>query len=111
MPRTIKFHLDENVDPAIAAGLTHRGVDTTSTRDADLAGATDEQQMNYCAATGRVIFTTDQDFLRLHQIHPEHPGIVFMQQRKATIGDVIRGLLLIWELLEPGEMTGRIEYL
>ncbi len=29
MPRTIRFHLDENSDPAIAAGLRRYGIDVT----------------------------------------------------------------------------------
>jgi hypothetical protein len=31
MARTIRFHLDENCHPAIAEGLSHSGVDVTTT--------------------------------------------------------------------------------
>ena len=56
MPRTIKFHLNEHCDPAIAAGLRLQGVDVTTTPEAGLVGATDEQQVAFAMSAGRVIF-------------------------------------------------------
>ncbi len=60
---------------------------------------------------GRVIFTQDTDFLRLNQSSINHLGIVYCPQQTKSIGQIIQGLVLIWELLEPEEMLGRIEYL
>ena len=42
MPQTIKFHLDENVNPAIAKGLSGRGIDVTTTPEVGLIEANDE---------------------------------------------------------------------
>lgn len=39
MPRTIRFHLDENCSHAIAAGLRRRGIDVTTTPEAGLLNA------------------------------------------------------------------------
>jgi hypothetical protein len=41
---TVRYHLDEHVDPAIAPGLKGRGIDVTTTSDAGLLGAADELQ-------------------------------------------------------------------
>lgn len=60
------FHLDENVDHAIARALRHRGIDVTTTTDVNLVGVEDLQQLEYARVEGRVIFTQDSDFLRLH---------------------------------------------
>jgi predicted nuclease of predicted toxin-antitoxin system len=76
MPRTIRFHLDEHCDPAIAAGLRLHGVDVTTTPEARLLGAGDEEHIAYCMATARVVFTQDQDFLRPHATRMEHRGNV-----------------------------------
>jgi hypothetical protein len=38
----IRFHLDENVDSAVADGLRRRGVDVTMPNDVGLIGASDE---------------------------------------------------------------------
>jgi hypothetical protein len=48
--------------------------------------------------------------LALDASRAEHAGIAYYQQRRRSIGDIIRGLVLIWELLEPEEMAGRVEY-
>jgi hypothetical protein len=42
MPRTIKFHLDENCDPRIAAGLRLHGIDVSTAADAGLLHASDQ---------------------------------------------------------------------
>ena len=60
----IRLHLDENVDHAVAQGLRLRGVDVTTTTDANLIGATDIEQLSFALGEDRVIFTQDQDFLR-----------------------------------------------
>ena len=66
MPRTIPFHLDENCTKSIALGLRRHGIDVTTTPEAGLLGATDEEQAAYALPSGRVIFTQDRDFLRIH---------------------------------------------
>jgi predicted nuclease of predicted toxin-antitoxin system len=111
MPRTIRFHLDEHCDPAIAAGLRLHGVDVTTTPEARLLGAEDEEHIAYGMTTGRVIFTQDQDFLRLHAKRMEHRGIAFCYQQNRGVGQIIASLLLIWEIYEPEETANRIEFI
>lgn len=43
----IRFHLDENVDAAIADGLRRRGIDVTTTAQADLLSASDEEHVEF----------------------------------------------------------------
>ena len=111
MARTIRFHLDENCDPRIAAGLTLHGVDVTTTPEAGLLHASDEAQLAYAVAQGRVIVTQDTDFLRIAAAGQETPGVVFYPDQGRSIGQVIRDLLLIWEVYEPEEMRNRVEFL
>ncbi len=61
MPRTIRIHLDENCSLAIAEGLRRRGIDVTTTPEVGLLGASDEDQLAYCLAEDRVIFSYDDD--------------------------------------------------
>jgi Domain of unknown function (DUF5615) len=110
MPRTIRFHLDENCDPRIAAGLRLHGVDITTSAEAGLLQATDRGQLAYAANQRRVIVTQDTDFLALTASGADSPGIVFYPDQRRTIGDVIRYALLIWEVYEPAEMQNRVEY-
>lgn len=111
MPRTIRFHLDEDGNRAIADGLRRRGVDVTTTPEAGLVRATDEAQLAYSLAEGRVLFTQDRDFLRLHAAGATHPGIAYCDKDTLSIGEILSGLVLIWAVYDPDEMAGKVEYL
>jgi predicted nuclease of predicted toxin-antitoxin system len=111
MPRTIRFHLDENCPAAIADGLRRRGIDVTTTAEAGILTASDEQQTSYALAEGRVIFTQDKDFLRINALSLPHAGIVYCRQGKRSLGGIIQGLTEIWELMEPAEMHNWLVYL
>ena len=111
MPKTVLFHLDENCNRSIAEGLRRCGINVTTTPEAGLLGVSDEVQVAYALSEARVIFAQDQDFLRLNAAGTAHPGIVYGDQHSHSIGDIIRGLVLIWEMYEPGEIAGCIEYL
>jgi len=102
----VRFHLDENVDHAVAGGLRQRGVDVTTASDSGLIQASDEAHLEHCVREKRVIFTHDQDFLRLHAAGRDHCGIVYCRRGRRTINEIISGLLLIHDCLLPDEMLG-----
>ncbi len=52
----IRFHLDEQVELAIAEALRRRNIDVTTTSEAQLLGATDEEQLVFAISQKRVIF-------------------------------------------------------
>src|SRR2546425_3124472 len=100
MPQTIRFHLDENCDPRIAVGLRLHGIDVTTTQEARLLNVSDEDQLAYVIAQGRVIVTQDTDFLRLAAAGREHPGVLYFAAQSLSIGQVIRSVRLVWEVYE-----------
>lgn len=106
----ITFHLDENVDHAIARGLRLRGLDVTTATDVGLIAASDADHIAFALAENRVVFTQDQDFLRRHQAGDEHAGIVYSQQGDHPIGDIVRFLQLLSDCLEPQDMHGQLEF-
>ena len=75
MPRTIRFHLDENGSQAIAEGLRRRGIDVTTTPESGLMAASDGEQLAYCRREGRVLFTYDEDFLAMDAAGAPHSGL------------------------------------
>jgi hypothetical protein len=111
MPRTIRYHLDEHVNSRIADGLRRRGIDVTRSNEAGLLGAEDSAHIAFAAAHRRVIFTNDDDFLRIHDQGISHAGIAYCQQQSRSIGETVRALELIWEVLEPDEMQNRVEFI
>ncbi|HWE38850.1 MAG TPA: DUF5615 family PIN-like protein [Isosphaeraceae bacterium] len=111
MPRTIRFHLDEHCPHAIAEGLRRHGIDVTTSTDAGLLRAPDENHVAFGLANGRVIVTEDDDFLVLAARGVPHAGIAYCHQQTRSIGEVIAALVLIWEVYEPAELANRVEYL
>ena len=78
--------------------------------EARTLGASDASQLRLARDEGRVVFTQDDDFLRLAAAGTSHAGIVYTTQDRA-IGEIIRGLMLIHEVLTAEEMVDRVEYL
>lgn len=110
MSERIKFYLDEPVNPAVASGLRRRGIDVLTAQEAGLPDASDAEHLVMAAAQQRVILTQADDFLRLHARQIDHAGLVYMRQR-TSIGYIVRGLLLIYQTLQPDEMKNRLEFL
>jgi predicted nuclease of predicted toxin-antitoxin system len=107
----MRFHLDEHVADAIAQGLRQRGIDVTTTAEANLLDAEDEEHLAFARSSGRIVVTQDADFLRLDSEDRNHLGIVYYAQGTRKIGEVIGHLVLMHECMEADEMRGRVEYL
>jgi hypothetical protein len=110
MGQEIKFYTDEHVAKAVVNGLRLRGMDVLTVTEAGLLGASDEEHLARARNDGRVVFTQDEDFLRLHAEGIEHAGIAYAPQG-TSIGAIIRGLMLIYQVLDAEDMQGHIEYL
>ena len=65
----------------------------------------------FAASHGRVMVTHDADFLRLHGKGTAHAGIAYCVVGSLTVGEVLRRLVLIYDLLSVEEMENRIEFL
>lgn len=95
---------------AVAEALRRRGIDVLTAAEATLLGTRDAGLLARSHAAGRVLVTHDSDFLRLHKSVP-HSGIAYCKQGAHTIGQLVAALVLIYEVLEPGKMAGRVEFL
>ncbi len=111
MAERIRFHLDEHIDPDIARALRRHGIDVTTTVEAGLYSQSDRLQIDYTKTSGRVIVTHDTDFLRMANQDSDHPGIVYCHRTAFSMGEVIRRLILLYEVLGAEEIRGRIEFL
>src|SRR5258706_9124361 len=103
----LRFHLDENVDEAIAVGLRGRGIYATTTSERGLGGVTDEQQLQFALNEERVIVTYDDDLLALHATGTRHAGIAFSALRTRTIGQIIRKFLSLSRNYHLADMSSR----
>ena len=107
----LRFHLDENIDPAVADGLRRRGVDVTSSQESELLEAPDDRQLAFAVAEGRVLVTHDEDFLALAKAGVPHAGIAYCHPQLRSIGQVIATLLLIRDCMTAEEMQNHVEFL
>ncbi len=106
----LRFYLDEHVANAIAYGLRARGIDVVTAVEVNMAPASDEKHLIWATAHERVLVTLDSDFVRLHEDGAQHSGIVFCP-RQRSIGEIIRGLVLVHEVLTADEMQNHLEFL
>jgi hypothetical protein len=111
----IQLYADENVDEGIVRGLCLRGLDIITAVDAGMIGKTDSEQLSHAFIHGRVLLTSDQDFLELHfrwmQEGRQHAGIIYYSQYRVTIGTCIWGVKLIVDVLSPEEMQNHLEFI
>jgi hypothetical protein len=107
----LRFHLDEHIHPAIAAGLRAQGIDVSTTAEAHLLAADDPHHLVFARRESRVIVTHDDDFLRHHAAGAAHSGIAYCHQGKYSIGELLRMLLLLNASYQGNDMQGRIEFL
>ena len=110
MRTRIRFYLDEHLAHAIAEALRRRGIDVATVAEVERRGATDEDQLEWATREHRVLVSRDPDFIALHSQQPDHAGIVYVP-RTTVVRAVLKGLLLIHEVLDADEMLGRLEYL
>lgn len=112
---SLSIYTDESVPVQVAAGLRRRNVEALSARDSRQLGFPDDAQLRYARGQRAVLFTHDNDFLRIaaewSQTGESHAGIVYVHQDKLTIGDCIRKLKEIAEVFEIGDFQNHIEFL
>lgn len=111
MARSVTFFFDQHVPVAIARGLRRRGVDVLTAQEAECCGVTDIDQLRYARNQNRVLVTFDDDFLVLATSGEPHAGIAFCSATKYSIGELIRILLLVHEVLTPEDMENHVEFL
>ena len=110
MATRLEFHLDEHCPSAVADGLRRRGISVSTTTQASLLGAPDDDQLAYASSHERVLVTSDADFLRLHRSGIQHAGIVYCHQGQRSVGEMLQSLVLIAELLVPQDMANHVEF-
>ena len=113
----IRFYADEDAaEHAVMEGLRQREVNVLTVLEADRGEETDEEQLEFAATEGRVLYSLNvEHFCRLHHeflsAGRHHAGIVVIPRHRYSIGEKIRRLLSMVETLTAEEMRDRLEYL
>jgi predicted nuclease of predicted toxin-antitoxin system len=106
----VRYYFDEHVASAVAKGLRRRGIDVLTVPETRTMGGEDPDQLALANRLGRVFFTHDADHLNLAAAGQAHSGIVFAS-RQMPVGDSIRALILIHQVLTAEDLIGKIEFI
>lgn len=106
----IRFYLDEHIPSAVAGGLRRRGVDVLTVQEAGRPGLADPEQLRFALSEQRVLVTMDSDFLILASQGISHAGIAYASPR-ISIGEMIRAIVLLSDVLSCSDMTSHVEFL
>jgi predicted nuclease of predicted toxin-antitoxin system len=113
----VRLYLDEDaMDDDLAQALRTRGVDVITTLEAGMIESPDEEQLRWATAHDRVLYTFNvQDFHRLHATWlsqgGSHAGMILTPQRRYSIGEQMRRILRLINMLSAEDMRGRAEFL
>lgn len=102
----IRFYLDENLPPELAAQLNAEGIDV-------VRGPLHDSDLNHllrASAQGRVLCSQDKDFTKLFGLVDQHAGIIKGYHLKHNIGAWVRYLKLVHGACAPDEMRNTLEY-
>lgn len=111
----INIYTDEHVHSAVIQGLRRRGVSVIRCQDVNMRTATDKAHFKYIIEHNYVLYTHDDDFIamavRWKREGKIHPGIVYCHQQRYSIGEQIRRLKELTDILETEDMTNTVEFL
>ncbi|MCC6847418.1 MAG: DUF5615 family PIN-like protein [Deltaproteobacteria bacterium] len=110
----VKFHLDENVNPAVAEGLRLRGFNASTTVGQRLLHASDDKQLRVATASRRALFS--HDVTTLPSLHAawvaagrEHAGIILAPAR--PVGVLVRALAALAREVGSAGLRGQLVWL
>tara|TARA_B100000959_G_scaffold280373_1_gene342064 strand:+ start:1398 stop:1724 length:327 start_codon:yes stop_codon:yes gene_type:complete len=108
----MKVYADENIEQSIIEGLRRRKIEIISARELGYVGKSDAFHVKKATDLNAVVLTHDVDFLKIAS-KPDirHCGIIFSHSKDISIGQCIRGIELISNILTEKEMKNHIEFL
>ena len=105
----MKFKLDENLSPTLAAQFVSAGHEAHSALQQALGGAADASLIETCQREGRALVTLDLDFANIQRYPPGHyPGLMVMRLGSHAHGVIADALARALEVLEREVLVGRL---
>ncbi len=112
---TLRFFFDECTDEDVARAVQALGLDAVTVTGLGRKGLSDPEQLDYARQESRVIYTTDDDFLRLAadclRRGEFFPGVIYHPVGARTKRQIIDALVLCDGVFEPPDMHNHIEFI
>ena len=113
MPLTL--YMDVHVPIVVTESLRRKGLDVLTSQDDGTATLDDETLLARANELGRVLFSQDQDFLRIaaewQRAGRTFVGVIFTFQQSVSLGLLAEDLELLLTCCEPEELRDRVTYL
>lgn len=111
----LAFYMDHHVPAAISQSLRTRGIDCVTAWEYHHHDRGDEALLQRATSLGRILFTSDDDFLRITAAWLrdgiDFAGLVCQKQQLLKTSQVAEDLELLAQLMDREEMRNRVEYL
>jgi len=111
----LRLYMDVHVKAAITAGIRRRGIDVVTAQEDGATRLEDTPLLDRAAARHRVLFSQDDDLLAIARARQTtgvfFAGLIYGHQLAATIGKYVLDLEVVCTVLDPEDMTNRVEYL
>ena len=111
----LPVYMDVHIPLVITEGLRRKGIDVLTSQEDGTAEMDDEALLDRAMLLGRLLFTQDQDFLRIASDRQGSGmpflGILFAHQQGASLGRIIDDIELIASCGEWEEFSNRVTYL
>jgi predicted nuclease of predicted toxin-antitoxin system len=105
----VKFKLDENLSPSLAALFSTAGHDAHSVVQQSLGGQPDERVIEVCRRESRVLVTLDLDFSNILAYPPANfTGIVVLRLADQAHTTVQRAIQRVLDLLPQETVDGAL---
>ena len=111
----LSVYMDVHIPLAISDGLRRRHIDVLTSQEDGTSEYDDEPLLARATELGRLLFTQDEDFLRIAahwQRSGNHfVGILYAHQQGTSLGRLVEDIELIATCAEPKELVDRVTYL
>jgi predicted nuclease of predicted toxin-antitoxin system len=92
----VKFLVDAQLPPSLAATLCESGSDAVAVREVGLRDASDHDIWRYALREGLIIITKDEDFAERCLYEANQPVIVWLRIGNCSNEALLRWLLPLW---------------
>lgn len=108
----MRIYADENIETSIIDGLRRRRITVHSAVELGYRGKSDHFHLSKAGELDAIVLTHDVDFLLMaSSTNVNHLGIIFSHAKNVSIGECIRGIELIVNVLSDRDMRNHIEFL
>lgn len=114
---SIRFLADADLNQAIVIGALGREapLDFLTATEAGLEGRSDPDVLEFAASQDRILVSHDTSTMPVHFFDRLRSGRmspgVFLVRQRASVGQVVEAILLVWSASAPVDWAGQIHYL